>query len=55
MFFKAMFGAEKEYDDLTGVVTLRYDYYFQNPAPDWAEQLKGSAEKIAWLKQKLGK
>lgn len=53
MFFKQMYGAGKEFDTLDGVVTLRYDVYFQNPAPDWAEKLKGPAGTISWLKERL--
>jgi hypothetical protein len=55
VFFKEMFGAEAEFDTLDAVVTLRYDVYFRNPAPDWAEKLKGPADRIAWLKQRLGR
>jgi len=55
MFFKAMFGSVKEYNDLDDVVTLRYDVYFRNPAPDWSEQLKGPQEIISWLNKHLSK
>ncbi|NIP43897.1 MAG: hypothetical protein GWO41_00965 [candidate division Zixibacteria bacterium] len=54
IFFKEMFGADHEYDDLNGVVTLRYDYYFRNPAPDWQKKLRGPEEIISWLSDKLG-
>ena len=54
LFFKAMFGAEHEYDDLTDVTTLRYDIYFRNPAPDWVSHLKGPKQAINWLAQQLG-
>jgi hypothetical protein len=54
LFIKEMYGAEKEFDNLDGVVTLRYDVYFQKPAPDWAQKLKGPADEIAWLKEHLG-
>jgi len=53
VFFKAMYGAEKEFDAIDGVVTLRYDVYFQKPAPDWAERLKGPAATVSWLKERL--
>jgi hypothetical protein len=53
LFFKEMYGAEKEFDSLDSVVTLRYDVYFRNPAPDWARKLKGPEEIITWLKQRL--
>ncbi len=54
MFFKAMYGAEKEFDSIDGVVTLRYDAYFKNPAPDWNKKLKGPEEKVSWLWAHLG-
>ena len=54
IFFKEMFGSEQEYDDLNGVTTLRYDYYFRNPAPDWQKKLRGPEEIISWLSDKLG-
>ncbi|MDH4265148.1 MAG: hypothetical protein OEW45_05865 [Deltaproteobacteria bacterium] len=55
IFFKAMYGATKEFDSLDNVVTLRYDVYFSNPEPDWARKLKGPEKIISWLKERLGK
>ena len=54
VFFKEMYGADKAFDTLDGVVTLRYDVYFRNPAPDWTAKLKGPAETISWLENRLG-
>lgn len=53
IFFKAMFGAVEEFDNLDGVVTLRYDAYFRNPDPNWAEKLRGEPTRIEWLKLRL--
>ena len=53
IFFKEMYGADREFDSIDGVVTLRYDVYFQKPAPDWAERLKGPAATVSWLKERL--
>lgn len=53
IFFKKMYGAEEEFDDLTDVVTLRYDIYFRDPEPGWYEQLKAPAETLNWLKARL--
>jgi len=53
IFFKKMYGAKEEFDDLTEVITLRYDIYFQKPEPNWSAQLRGPAESIAWLKNHL--
>lgn len=55
MFFKEMFGALEAFDSLADVVTMRYDVYFRNPAPDWHTRLKGPPDTIAWLKARLGK
>jgi len=55
IFFKKMYDAEKEFDDISEIVTLRYDYYFHDPDPDWAEQLTGPENVIAWMKARLGK
>jgi hypothetical protein len=55
IFFKEMFGAVEAFDSLTDVVTLRYDDFFRNPAPDWHKKLKGPADRIAWLKARLGR
>jgi hypothetical protein len=53
MFFKRMYGAKSEFDSLGDVVTLRYDVYFRNPEPDWADQLKGPSQQLEWLKGHL--
>ena len=53
IFFKKMYGAEEEFDDLTDVVTLRYDIYFRDPEPDWYTRLKGPDKSITWLKNRL--
>lgn len=54
IFFKDMYGADKPYDSIDGVVTIRYDVYFKNPAPDWSKKLKGPEEKVSWLAARLG-
>jgi hypothetical protein len=54
LFFKEMFGADKEFDDVGGVVTLRYEGFFRNPSTGWASRLKGPAETISWLEKRLG-
>lgn len=53
IFFKEMFGAEKEFDSIHDVVTLRHDVYFRNPDPNWSERLKGPGNLICWLKERL--
>jgi hypothetical protein len=55
LFFKEMFGAQKEFDTITDVLTFRYDVYFRNPAPDWSQKLKGPPHIVSWLKERLDK
>jgi hypothetical protein len=55
LFFREMYGARREFDSIADVVTLRYDVYFQNPAPDWSERLEGPPGIVAWLKDRLGR
>ena len=53
IFFKQQFGAVEEFDDISNIVTLRYDTYFRDLDPDWADKLRGPADKIGWLKDRL--
>jgi hypothetical protein len=53
IFFQDTFGAARTFNDLTGVVTLRHESYFRDPAPDWEQKLKGPADRIAWIKTHL--
>jgi len=53
-FFEQMFEAAKRFRSIDDVITLRHDIYFRNPDPEWHGKLKGPAEKIAWLKERLG-
>jgi hypothetical protein len=53
IFFESKFGAKRDFRDLTGVVTVRHEAYFNDPAPDWERQLRGPADRIAWIKAHL--
>jgi hypothetical protein len=55
LFFKEMYGASHAFDDIADVVTLRYDVYFRDPAPDWKQRLKGPPDRISWLIERLGR
>ncbi len=55
VFFKEMFGAKREFDDLTGVVTLRHESFFRNPSPGWREKLHGPAGRVEWIKERFGR
>ncbi len=54
IFFDIMFGADRPFDSLENVVTLRYDYYFRDPEPDWEDKLIGDKKIIGWIKNRLG-
>jgi hypothetical protein len=55
IFFHHQFDATSAFESIEDVVTLRYDIYFRDPDPQWASKLKGDAQKIAWLKARVGK
>ncbi|MBC8479784.1 MAG: hypothetical protein H8D46_04910 [FCB group bacterium] len=55
LFFKEMFGADQEFDTLEDVITLRYDAYFRDPAPNWQTQLRGDKTKVNWICERLTK
>jgi hypothetical protein len=54
VFFREMFGAKREFNDLTGVVTLRHESFFRKPTPGWREALKGPADRVDWIKDRFG-
>jgi D-alanyl-D-alanine carboxypeptidase len=53
LFFQENFQAKKTFNSIEGLVTIRYDVYFRNPRPGWDERLKGPADRITWLKDRL--
>jgi hypothetical protein len=53
LFFKEQFGAEREFDSVDGVVTLRHESYLKNPDARWREKLKGPADRVAWIKERF--
>jgi hypothetical protein len=55
LFFHHQYEAEKEFDSLDEIVTLRYDVYFRDPDPNWKQKLRGPAEITNWLIARLGK
>ena len=52
-FFHKQFAAEKPFDDLTNVVTVRTEVLLKNAGPDWATELKGPATILEWLRTHL--
>ncbi|MFH2036615.1 MAG: hypothetical protein ABIJ45_09450 [Candidatus Zixiibacteriota bacterium] len=55
LFFDQMFGAKEPFENISDIVTMRYEFYFQNPDPEWSQKLTGPQDKIAWLVEYLGK
>jgi hypothetical protein len=53
IFFREMFGAKKDFHDITGAVTVRYEHFLQNTPPDWDKKLAGPADRIAWIKERF--
>lgn len=49
VFFEKMFGAEREFRDLTGAATIRFEHFFDDPPEGWERELLGPADRIAWL------
>jgi len=55
IFFKELFGAKRDFHDLSGAVTVRYEQLFANPPPDWDKKLTGPADKVAWIKERFAR
>ena len=55
IFFEQQWDAARAFGSIDGVITLRYDVYFRNPDPEWAEKLQGPADRVEWLRQHLSK
>lgn len=53
LFFKEMFGAEREFHSIADVVTLRHESYFRSPAPGWENSLAGPPEKVKWIRERF--
>ena len=55
IFFKEMFGAKRDFHDITDVSLIRYEHFFNDPPEDWDKHLKGPADRIDWMKERFGK
>lgn len=51
IFFREMFGAKRDFHDITNATTIRYEHFFNDPPDGWDKQLTGPADRIAWLKE----
>ena len=55
VFFREMFGGKRDFHDLAGVVTVRYENFFDDPPEGWEQKLAGPPDRIAWLAAAFGK
>jgi hypothetical protein len=55
LFFERQWDAVDSFDRIDDIVTLRYDTYFRNPDPNWANLLHGPSHVVDWLRDRLGK
>jgi hypothetical protein len=53
IFFREMFGAKRDFHDISKAVTIRYESFFINPPADWENFLRGPPDRIAWLKEQF--
>jgi hypothetical protein len=53
LFFGEMFGAKRDFHDINGVVTIRYENFFTNPPTRWDKIIGGPLDRIAWLKEQF--
>jgi hypothetical protein len=53
IFFKEMFGAKRDFHDITNAVTIRYEHFFVNPPENWDRQLRGPVDRIEWIKKRF--
>jgi hypothetical protein len=54
LFFKELYGGDREFHTIDNVITLRHDVFFEKPASGWAAKLKGPAGTISWLERRFG-
>lgn len=53
IFFREMFGAKRDFHDISEAVTIRFESFFINPPAGWEKTLTGPPDRIAWLKEQF--
>lgn len=53
IFFREMFGAKRDFHDISEAVTIRYESFFAQPPAGWERLLKGPEDRIIWLKHQF--
>lgn len=51
VFFERQYGSNRHFEDISDVATLRCVVSFKSLGPNWPQELVGSADKIAWLRE----
>lgn len=52
-FFERQYGGIRHFEDVSDVATLRCVVSFRLLGPNWPEELVGSADKVAWLREHI--
>ncbi len=55
IFFREMFGAKRDFHDISEAVTIRYESFFTNPPANWDRIIGGPKDRIDWLKKQFQK
>jgi hypothetical protein len=50
LFFDTFYESERSFDSLEDVVSLKYEFNFNDLPADWDSNLKGPSDVIAWIK-----
>lgn len=50
LFFEKFYESKLRFDSIENIVSLKVDFSFKQLPEDWDRKLKGSEEKISWLK-----
>ncbi len=53
LFFDRFYDAVFRFDSLEEVVTMRYEFTFENLPADWPDQVRGPREVIEWIREQF--
>jgi len=53
IFFREMYGAKRDFHDITDITTIRYESFFGDPIEGWDKILKGPSDRIEWMRENL--
>ena len=55
LFFEKFYESELTFDSIENIVSLKVEFTFKQLPEDWHKKLKGSKEKLFWLKSRYDK